>query len=106
MPKIHITILHNIHTMPLLILLLGLLWMFFPILTGETYFIGILDRFAHDLAPTYFVNQSFQEGKLPFWNPYIMNGLDFLASPFNQLFYPPHWPLFLIKAEFILYFSG
>ncbi len=101
-----ITVLHKVHAIPLFVLLLGLLWMFFPILTGEFYFIGISDRFAHDLAPTYFVNQSLQEGKLPLWNPYIMNGFDFIASPFNQLFYPPHWPLFLVKAELIPYLTG
>lgn len=43
-------------------------------------------RWVHE-----FIRQSFRDGRLPLWNPYIMGGVPFVANPATAVFYPPTW---------------
>src|SRR6185503_3596630 len=38
-----------------------------------------------------------RELTLPLWNPYILSGVPFLASPQSSLFYPPNWLYYVLS---------
>lgn len=40
-----------------------------------------------------FANESLRRGEIPWWNPYLLNGLPFLESPKVAFLYPPNWLL-------------
>lgn len=47
-----------------------------------------------------------REGRLPLWNPYIFNGVPFLANPQAAVLYPLHWPLSWLPVTQQIYWSG
>ncbi len=47
-----------------------------------------------------------REGRLPLWNPYIFNGVPFLANPQAAVLYPLHWGLSWLPVTKQIYWSG
>ena len=52
---------------------------------------------GHDLRGYYHpflsaVRDGLRSGELPFWTPYLFNGLPLLSDPQIGAFYPPAWP--------------
>lgn len=47
-----------------------------------------------------------REGRIPLWNPYIFNGVPFLANPQAAVLYPLHWPLSWLPVTQQIYWSG
>ncbi|HJZ97710.1 MAG TPA: YfhO family protein [Candidatus Solibacter sp.] len=47
-------------------------------------------------SPQKHLADSFHEGKLPFWSPYVYSGMPFLADPQLGAWYPLNWPFFLL----------
>lgn len=47
-----------------------------------------------------------REWRLPLWNPYIFNGVPFLANPQAAVFYPLHWPLSWLPVTKQIYWSA
>src|SRR5947207_3922816 len=45
-----------------------------------------------------FAGQEERAGRLPLWNPYILSGAAFQASPASALFYPPNWIYYFSPA--------
>ncbi len=45
-------------------------------------------------------------GHLPLWNPYIFNGVPFLANPQAAVLYPLHWPLSWLPVTKQIYWSA
>jgi len=45
-------------------------------------------------------------GRLPLWNPYIFNGVPFLANPQAAVLYPLHWPFSWLPVTKQIYWSG
>lgn len=53
---------------------------------------GITDPLTQFFPWYRFSKQSFSEGKIPLWNPYVYCGNPFLANYQSSLFYPFTWP--------------
>lgn len=47
-----------------------------------------------------------REGRIPLWNPYIFNGVPFLANPQAAVLYPLHWPLSWLPVTKQIYWSA
>lgn len=47
-----------------------------------------------------------REGRIPLWNPYIFNGVPFLANPQAAVLYPLHWPLSWLSVTKQIYWSA
>ena len=47
-----------------------------------------------------------REGRIPLWNPYIFNGVPFLANPQAAVLYPLHWGLSWLPVTKQIYWSG
>lgn len=47
-----------------------------------------------------------REGRIPLWNPYIFNGVPFLANPQAAVLYPLHWALSWLPVTKQIYWSG
>ncbi|MEZ4683892.1 MAG: YfhO family protein [Caldilineaceae bacterium] len=45
-------------------------------------------------------------GHIPLWNPYIFNGVPFLANPQAAVLYPLHWPLSWLPVTKQIYWSA
>jgi hypothetical protein len=45
-------------------------------------------------------------GRIPLWNPYIFNGVPFLANPQAAVLYPLHWPLSWLPVTQQIYWSA
>jgi hypothetical protein len=59
---------------------------------------------GHDLRGYYHpflsaVRDGLRSGELPFWTPYLFNGLPLLSDPQIGAFYPPAWPALLLPAN-------
>ncbi|MFQ5482388.1 MAG: hypothetical protein ACE5ER_06475, partial [Nitrospinaceae bacterium] len=83
-----------------LALLTGVILAFFSplLLMGKIFFYFDFTYFTY---PTrFFLNKTFLEGSLPFWNPHIFNGEPLLAAFGAGVFYPPS--LLLFCPDFIL----
>jgi hypothetical protein len=50
---------------------------------------------VHYSAQNYFA-QSLRNYRLPYWTPFEYSGMPFLADPQTGVWYPLHWPFFLI----------
>ncbi len=47
-----------------------------------------------------------REGRIPLWNPYLFNGVPFLANPQAAVLYPLHWPLSWLPVTKQIYWSA
>jgi hypothetical protein len=82
---------------------------FSDILFGSSFFWDDISQYVFPMAS--FGAQMSAKGEIPFWNPYMFNGMPFLADFQAQYFYPAHWifPYFIdpatgmIKAKVIEY---
>ena len=45
------------------------------------------------------VSRSFRSGKLPFWTPYLFNGVPLLANSQVGVFYPLNWPFWFLTGN-------
>lgn len=66
------------------------------------------DLQAYHYPMRHLVVEALQQGRLPFWNPYIFSGLPLAANPQAQLFYPTatlaaFWPLTLALSWDMLF---
>lgn len=52
---------------------------------------GINDVTDQIVASRSFLGQRAAAGEQPFWNPYGLSGMPWLANPQSALFYPPNW---------------
>lgn len=52
-----------------------------------------LDISRYSIYQYQFIHNTLASGQMPFWNPYILNGLPFLESTKVQALYPPNWLL-------------
>ena len=82
---------------PLILLLLGDLILFRAIFQGEVLFFG--DNLSLRLPNAIYAAQRIRAGELPLWNPYIFNGIPFLADISTGVFYPLN-ALFLFLDPF------
>jgi hypothetical protein len=58
------------------------------------------DLLGLHLPSKWFLVRSFQEtGELPLWCPYSFAGMPFIHDQQVSAFYPPHWPLFLLRPD-------
>lgn len=75
---------------------------FSDILFGTSFFWDDITQYVYPMA-SYAAKLSSQ-GITPFWNPYMFNGMPFLADFQAQYFYPAHWifPLFIDSATGLL----
>jgi hypothetical protein len=88
---------------PLLIGLLGLVF-FAPLVLHptEVLYSDHSDFLAEHLLAKHFLARSFQEtGELPLWCPYIFAGIPFVSDIQVGMFYPLHWPLYLLPEAWI-----
>ncbi len=53
-----------------------------------------------------FAAAALREGRIPLWNPYIFNGVPFLANPQAAVLYPLHWPLSWLPVTKQIYWSA
>src|SRR5579883_2609524 len=56
-----------------------------------------------DLITAFYPSRAFaaravHEGTLPLWNPYLLGGVPFLASPQSSLFYPPNFLYYILPV--------
>ncbi len=63
---------------------------------------------AYHYPMRHLVAEALQQGRLPFWNPYLFSGLPLAANPQAQLFYPlgvlaAFWPLTLALSWDMLF---
>src|SRR5262245_28277591 len=52
---------------------------------------GINDVTDQIVASRNYLGQRTAVGEQPFWNPYGLSGMPWLANPQSALFYPPNW---------------
>ena len=86
---------------PLLILGLGLLF-FAPLVLHPraVLYSDHSDLLAEHLPAKRFLIHSLHEtGELPLWCPYTFSGSPFVHDIQVGMFYPPHWPLYLLPEE-------
>jgi len=82
---------------------------FSDILFGTSFFWDDISQYVYPMAS--FGASMTAKGEIPFWNPYMFNGMPFLADFQAQYFYPAHWvfPYFIdpttgmLKARIIEY---
>ncbi|MFM8455870.1 MAG: hypothetical protein ACKOAK_03800, partial [Ignavibacteria bacterium] len=82
---------------------------FSDILFGTSFFWDDIAQYVYPM--TSFGASMTAKGEIPFWNPYMFNGMPFLADFQAQYFYPAHWvfPYFIdpttgmLKARIIEY---
>jgi hypothetical protein len=90
-------------TPPLLIVALALL--FFADLVchpTQVLYSDHSDLLAEHVPAKRFLVRSWQEtGELPLWCPYSFAGSPFVHDPQVGMFYPPHWPLLLMREELV-----
>ena len=58
------------------------------------------DLLTETLPAKRFLVRSWQQtGEVPLWCPYSYGGMPFIHDVKVAAFYPPHWPLYLLKEE-------
>jgi len=73
-----------------LILAAGLAVLFLPIWKKPFWILGNYgDIYSYHYPLRHLIVSTLQEGRLPFWNPYIFSGIPLMANPQAALFYPP-----------------
>jgi hypothetical protein len=71
-------------------LVLSLIWLYLPVLTGQkSYFVS--DHTFYFEPFSRLMRESFREGRLPLWNPYLFCGMSQIAVPSPGMFYPGTW---------------
>lgn len=101
----------SLYSWPLIIGISILTTMIFfsDILFGSSYFWDDISQYVYPMAS--FGASMTAKGEIPFWNPFMFNGMPFLADFQAQYFYPAHWifPYFIdpttgmLKAKVIEY---
>ncbi|NWF69839.1 MAG: YfhO family protein [Chloroflexi bacterium] len=86
--------------LPLIILAITLMIVFFRLLLGEVFFWGLpalqfypWREYAFDLL---------RAGQFPLWNPYNGAGAPLIANYQSALFYPPNWPGFFLPLAWAM----
>ena len=60
------------------------------------YYADIGDLITAFYPARAFTARAIHEGSLPLWNPYLLGGTPFLASPQSSLFYPPNFLYYIL----------
>src|SRR4030042_6403515 len=75
------------HVLPLILMGVIIITFFFPtVFRGHAYLYG--DNLSHQFPTLTFYKQEVLRGRLPFWNPYILGGVPYLADPTHNTFAP------------------
>lgn len=83
--------------------LLFALLLFSPFFLEGKLLVGSTDNYFHAWVNYLFSQQTLAHGDLGMWNPNILCGIDFTASPHNHMRCPLDWPLFLLPAHYFLH---
>src|SRR5260221_4894355 len=84
------------HLMPLVLLALTVLILFYRLLLGEVIFWGLPSLQFYPWRE--FALSELAAGRLPLWNPYNGAGAPLLANYQSALLYPPNWLSFLLPG--------
>lgn len=85
--------------LPALLMLLTLLFLPQSLQLSEGQMLGSRDVRALVFHWNNMVRAAWQEGRLPFWDPYIFGGYPFFSNPQVGLFYPLGWLNILLPAH-------
>jgi hypothetical protein len=83
--------------------LLFALLLFSPFFLEGKVLVGSTDNYFHAWVNYLFSRQTLASGDVGMWNPNILCGIDFTASPHNHMRCPLDWPLFLLPAHYFLH---
>ena len=77
--------------------------LFSPFFFEGKILVGSTDNYFHTWVNYLFSRSTLASGDPGLWNPYILGGIDFTASPHNHLHCPLDWPLFLLPRHLLLH---
>jgi hypothetical protein len=83
--------------------LLFALLLFSPFFLEGKVLVGSTDNHFHAWVNYLFSRQTLANGDVGMWNPNILCGIDFTASPHNHMRCPLDWPLFLLPSHYFLH---
>lgn len=90
--------------MPLIILCLAVVALFYRLLAGEVIFWGVPLLQFYPWREMAF--SALRAGRLPLWNPLAGCGAPLLANYQTAIFYPPNWLYLIIPSEYAMGLVG
>jgi hypothetical protein len=83
--------------------LLFALLLFSPFFLEGKVLVGSTDNYFHAWVNYLFSRETLAHGDAGMWDPNILCGIDFTASPHNHMRCPLDWPLFLLPPHYFLH---
>lgn len=104
-PREQVAVRRGIHLVVALVLVLFLALLYFPLLFTNRVLAGG-DILLYFYPYRDYAAAALRTGHIPLWNPYIFNGVPFLANPQAAVLYPFHWPLSWLPVTKQIYWSA